>query len=150
MNHIQIVPFAEAHVKQIAEIERACFADPWTEEGLREELDNDCARFLTAIDQHGAVAGYIGCHTVLDEGYITNVAVSPVYRRLGIGRRLVQKLLEQSHDLSFVTLEVRVSNQPAIRLYQGCGFQAVGTRKKFYNHPTEDALLMTVTLEEKT
>ncbi|MCD8356875.1 MAG: ribosomal protein S18-alanine N-acetyltransferase [Clostridia bacterium] len=147
MRTICIVPFAEAHVKAIAEIEQVCFPDPWTEQGLREELDNGCARFLTAVDQDGTIAGYIGCHTVLDEGYIANVAVSPAYRRQGIGRRLVQTLLEQSQDLSFVTLEVRVSNEPAIALYQGCGFQPVGIRKKFYSHPTEDALLMTVTLE---
>lgn len=143
MNNIHIVPFAEAHVKAVADIERMCFADPWTEDGLREELDNSCARFLTAVDETGAVAGYIGCHTVLDEGYIANVAVASDFRRRGIGRALVQALLAQSADLAFLTLEVRVSNAPAIALYTGCGFQPVGTRKKFYSHPTEDALLMT-------
>lgn len=143
MKEIQIVPFAEQHVADIAKLEQLCFADPWTEDGLREELDNICARFLTAVDETGTVAGYIGCHTVLDEGYIANVAVSPDFRRQGIGKKLVQALLAQSTDLSFVTLEVRVSNDPAIRLYTGCGFQPAGTRKKFYSHPTEDALLMT-------
>lgn len=143
MKEIQIVPFAEQHVADIAKLEQLCFADPWTEDGLREELDNTCARFLTAVDETGTVAGYIGCHTVLDEGYIANVAVSPDFRRQGIGKKLVQALLAQSTDLSFVTLEVRVSNDPAIQLYTGCGFQPAGTRKKFYSHPTEDALLMT-------
>lgn len=143
MSDFRIVPFAEAHVKAVADIECACFADPWTEDGLREELDNSCARFLTAVDETGTVTGYIGCHTVLDEGYIANVAVSPDFRRLGIGRALVDALLAQSADLAFLTLEVRVSNAPAIALYTGCGFQPVGTRKKFYSHPTEDALLMT-------
>lgn len=143
MKEIQIVPFAEQHVADIAKLEQLCFADPWTEDGLREELDNTCARFLTAVDETGTVAGYIGCHTVLDEGYIANVAVSPDFRRQGIGKKLVQALLAQSPDLSFVTLEVRVSNDPAIQLYTGCGFQPVGTRKNFYSHPTEDALLMT-------
>lgn len=144
MREIRIVPFAAEHVGAVAEIERACFADPWTEGGLREELDNCCARFLTAVDGSGAVAGYIGCHTVLDEGYIANVAVAPAFRRRGIGRRLVRALLAQSSDLAFVTLEVRASNAPAIALYTGCGFAPVGTRRKFYSHPTEDALLMTV------
>lgn len=143
MKEIQIVPFAEQHVADIAKLEQLCFADPWTEDGLREELDNTCARFLTAVDETGTVAGYIGCQTVLDEGYIANVAVSPDFRRQGIGKKLVQALLAQSTDLSFVTLEVRVSNDPAIQLYTGCGFQPAGTRKKFYSHPTEDALLMT-------
>lgn len=148
MSEISIVPFAAEHLSAIAEIERACFSDPWTEDGLREELDNSCARFLTAVDENGAVAGYIGCHTVLDEGYIANVAVAPAFRRRGIGRRLVQELLAQSADLAFVTLEVRASNAPAIALYTGCGFAPVGTRRKFYSHPTEDALLMTAHLKE--
>ena len=84
---------------------------------------------------------------VLDEGYIANVAVSPVFRRQGIGRQLVRTLLERSKDLAFVTLEVRASNAAAIALYTECGFQSVGVRKKFYSHPTEDALLMTVFLQ---
>lgn len=142
MKEIQIVPFAEQHVADIAKLEQICFADPWTEDGLREEINNTCARFLTAVDETGTVAGYIGCHTVLDEGYIANVAVSPDFRRQGIGQKLVQTL-QTHHDLSFLTLEVRVSNDPAIRLYTGCGFRPVGTRKNFYSHPTEDALLMT-------
>lgn len=145
---IHIVPFTAQHVCAVAQIEQACFAEPWTEEGLREELDNACARFLVAEAEDGTVAGYIGCHTVLDEGYIANVAVSLAYRRRGIGRQLVQALLEQSEDLAFVTLEVRVSNQAAIALYTDCGFQSVGVRKRFYSHPTEDALLMTVFLQD--
>ena len=148
MSEICIVPFAAEHIGAIAEIERACFADPWTEDGLREELDNICARFLTAVDESGTVAGYIGCHTVLDEGYIANVAVAPAFRRRGIGRRLVQALLARSADLTFVTLEVRASNAPAIALYTACGFVPVGTRRRFYSHPTEDTLLMTAQLKE--
>lgn len=147
MNSIRIVPFAEAHVPEIAAIERACFSDPWTETGLREELTNDCARFLTALDERGRVCGYIGCHTVLDEGYIANVAVHPDCRRQGVGRQLVGALLAQADDLAFVTLEVRVSNSAAIGLYTACGFQPVGTRKRFYSNPPEDALLMTVFLK---
>lgn len=143
----RIIPFAAQHVSAVAQIEQACFAEPWTEDGLREELDNSCARFLVAETEDGTVAGYIGCHTVLDEGYIANVAVSPAYRRRGIGKQLVQALLERSEELAFVTLEVRVSNQAAIALYTDCGFQSVGVRKKFYSHPTEDALLMTAFLQ---
>ena len=106
MTDIQITRFEQSHVQAVAQIEQACFADPWTEDGLREELDNSCARFLTAVTADGTVAGYIGCHTVLDEGYIANVAVSPAFRRQGIGRQLVRTLLERSKDLAFVTLEV--------------------------------------------
>ena len=70
MKEIRIVPFGAQHVAAVAELEQVCFADPWTEDGLKEELDNACARFLTAEDETGRVAGYIGCHRVLDEGYI--------------------------------------------------------------------------------
>lgn len=148
MRELRIVPFASAHVSPVAQIERMCFADPWTEDGLREELDNNCARFLVAQAGDGEVAGYIGCHMILDEGYITNVAVSPAFRRCGIGRQLVRALLEQSDGLAFVTLEVRASNASAIALYTACGFKPVGTRRNFYAHPTEDALLMTVYLDQ--
>ncbi len=148
MNDIRIVPFCAAHIQAVAKIERACFAEPWTEAGLREELDNPCARFLVA-QEGGAVCGYISCHAVLDEGYIANVAVHPDCRRRGIARALIRTLLAQSDDLAFVTLEVRAGNQPAIALYTGCGFVPVGTRKRFYTNPTEDALLMTAFLKEK-
>ena len=142
MIDIQITRFEQSHVQAVAQIEQACFADPWTEDGLREELDNSCARFLTAVTADGTVAGYIGCHTVLDEGYIANVAVSPVFRRQGIGRQLVRTLLERSKDLAFVTLEVRASNDSARTLYESLGFAHVGTRRNYYQNPKEDALIL--------
>lgn len=144
---MKIIPFCMKHVKAVAKIEQACFVHPWTEQGLQEEVDNPNARFLTAITETGIITGYIGCQVALDEGYITNVAVSPAFRRQGIGKQLVQALLQRSQDLAFVTLEVRTSNTPAIALYTGCGFVPVGKRKNFYSDPTEDALLMTVYLE---
>lgn len=149
MKGIRMVPFAAAHVAALAEIEQICFTDPWTENGLREELSNPCARFFTAVTEDGCAAGYIGCHVVLDEGYITNVAVLPAFRHRGIARQLVKTLLARSRELSFVTLEVRVSNAPAIALYTSCGFVLVGTRKGFYHHPTEDAQLMSCFLQKK-
>lgn len=131
MIDIQITRFEQSHVQAVAQIEQACFADPWTEDGLREELDNSCARFLTAVTADGTVAGYIGCHTVLDEGYIANVAVSPVFRRQGIGRQLVRTLLERSEDLAFVTLEVRASNAAAIARIRSAGFSPSVFAKSF-------------------
>ena len=92
----------------------------------------------------------MGCQTVLDEGYITNVAVSPDCRRQGIGRALIAELAERAKraGLAFVTLEVRASNTPAIALYEGAGFKPVGVRKNFYTAPSEDAVLMTLYLKE--
>ena len=98
----------------------------------------------------GETAGYLGCHLILDEGYIANVAVSPERRREGIGSLLVHGLIQRAAEkgASFLTLEVRASNQPAIALYRACGFEPVGTRPNFYEKPKEDALLMTLNFGE--
>lgn len=142
-----VVPMEERHLDTLAEIEKACFHTPWSADMLREELGKGI--FLVA-EQDGAVAGYVGCQTVLDEGYITNVAVSPDCRRQGIGRALIAELTERAKraGLAFVTLEVRASNAPAITLYEGAGFRRVGVRKNFYTAPAEDAVLMTLFLKE--
>ena len=142
-----IVPMAERHLAALAEIEKACFHAPWSESMLREELGKGI--FLVA-ERDGQAVGYVGCQTVLDEGYITNVAVSPDARRQGIARALIAKLTDEARAarLAFVTLEVRASNAPAIALYEGAGFGRVGVRKNFYTAPTEDAVLMTQFLKE--
>ena len=142
-----VVPMEERHLDTLAEIEKACFHAPWSADMLRAELGKGI--FLVA-EQDGAVAGYVGCQTVLDEGYITNVAVSPDCRRQGIGRALIAELTERAKraGLAFVTLEARESNAPAITLYEGAGFRRVGVRKNFYTAPAEDAVLMTLFLKE--
>lgn len=142
-----VVPMAERHLAALAEIEKACFHAPWSEAMLREELDKGI--FLVA-EQDGQAIGYVGCQTVLDEGYITNVAVSPDCRRQGIGRALIAELVScaRAKELSFVTLEVRASNASALALYEGAGFGRVGVRKNFYSAPSEDAVLMTRFLKE--
>ena len=139
-----ISSMTECQISQIAEIEKICFTTPWTERMLEEELENSHACFLVAEEQ-GMVAGYIGCHMICDEGYIANVAVAPDFRRQGIGKQLVQTLIEEGRkrDLSFISLEVRKGNIPAQTLYAECGFQIAGVRKNFYSHPQEDGLIMT-------
>lgn len=143
MSQIRITIMEERHLPALAEIERACFHAPWSENALREELGKGL--FLVAEDENRTVCGYVGCQTVLDEGYITNVAVAPSYRRQGIGRQLLQALAERAEEsgLAFVTLEVRASNDPAIALYTAAGYEPVGRRRDFYRAPTEDAVLMT-------
>ncbi len=146
---LQIEPFAAQHVAAAARLEEQCFDAPWSEAALAEELDNEHALFLAAVDEEsGQLAGYLGCHLVVDEGYIANVAVSPTFRRSGIGSALVCALIERAKErgASFLTLEVRVSNRAAIGLYEKLGFQSVGVRRGFYDKPKEDALLMTVHL----
>ena len=98
-----------------------------------------------AEDDAGKVAGYAGLQVILDEGYITNVAVRPECRRNGIAGKLLQVFLDfgQANHLAFLTLEVRASNYDAIALYGSRGFRSVGRRKNYYEHPKEDAIIMT-------
>lgn len=145
---IQIVPMNGDHLDEVADLERVCFPDPWSRNMLKEELENDLAAFLVALDAQGAVAGYAGLQVVLDEGYILNVAVRPDCRRRGVAGQLLQVFLDfaKGNRLSFLTLEVRASNYPAIALYGSWGFRGVGRRKNYYEHPREDAVIMTLDL----
>ena len=151
---VQIVPMNGDHLDEVAELERVCFPDPWSRNMLKEELENDLAAFGVALDGLGAVAGYAGLLGVLDEGYILNVAVRPDCRRQGVAGQLLQVFLDfaKGNQLAFLTLEVRASNYPAIALYGSRGFRGVGRRKNYYEHPKEDAVIMTLDLtgEEET
>ncbi len=140
---IQIVPMTDAHVPQIAALEKECFSDPWSERSIASELNNPLSLWLTALDGD-RVAGYIGSQTVLGESDMMNLAVSPEYRRQGIGRTMVTVLIERlrqagSHS---ITLEVRASNLPAGKLYESLGFSQVGLRKGYYEKPREDARIL--------
>ncbi len=137
----------EELLPQIQGIEQQSFSVPWTEQMLRMQLSPDSHVFLTAQAEDGVI-GYIGMMYVLDEGYISNVAVHPRFRRRGVADALLAALEERSRALrlSFLTLEVRQSNAPAVALYEKHGFRIAGRRKNYYEKPTEDALLMTLTL----
>ena len=150
--HVRIVPMNAAHLDEVAELERICFSTPWSRNMLAEELENACSAFLVAEDDTGKVAGYAGLQVILDEGYITNVAVRPECRRNGIAGKLLQVFLDfgQANHLAFLTLEVRASNYDAIALYGSRGFRSVGRRKNYYEHPREDAVIMTKEFEDGT
>ena len=143
--HVRIVPMNADHLEEVAELERICFSTPWSRSMLAEELENDCSAFLVALNDDGAVVGYAGLQVILDEGYITNVAVRPECRRNGIAGKLLQVFLDfaQAHQLAFLTLEVRASNYGAIALYGSRGFRSVGRCKIYYEPPREDAIIMT-------
>lgn len=143
--HFEIADVSLEHIAEINELEKLCFSLPWSRQALISQLPDDMHMFIAAIGDNGQVLGYVGMMYVLDEGYISNVAVSPEHRRLGIADALINALIDRANekDLSFVTLEVRKSNVPAIELYIKNGFSEVGLRKNYYTKPTEDAILMT-------
>ena len=150
--HVRIVPMNADHLEEVAELERICFSVPWSRNMLAEELDNLLSAFLVALDDNDKVVGYAGVQIILDEGYITNVAVRPECRRQGIAAKLLQVFLDfgKANKLAFLTLEVRASNYDAIALYGSRGFRSVGRRKNYYEHPKEDAIIMTLEFDHGT
>lgn len=147
---IAVVDATETMVPAIAAIEQECFSDPWTEQAIQSQLTGPNHIFLAAVDGE-AVAGYVGLMYVIDEGYIANVAVTADYRRQHIADLLIAELVRRGQELNlaFLTLEVRASNEPAQALYRKHGFEVVGLRKRYYEKPREDALLMTLYLKEE-
>jgi len=141
----QIIPMTADHLDDVADIELRCFSDPWSRRMLAEHLDNECAAAIVAQGADGSVLGYAGLLVVLDEGYITNVAVRPECRRQGVASQLLQvfERFARGHRLAFLTLEVRDANAPARALYAKHGYEEVGRRKNYYDHPKEDAIIMT-------
>ncbi len=133
--------------KCLAELDKECFAMPWSEQSFRDEAENKLASYLVAV-KNAEIAGYIGYWRVVDEGHITNIAVSPKYRRQKIASALLEKTIKAAYNdgLALLTLEVRKSNIPAKRLYESYGFEALGERKNYYHSPTEDAIIMTLRL----
>lgn len=132
-----------SHVPQIAELERLCFHDPWSENSIASEVNNALSLWFVAIE-NDVVVGYVGSQTVLGETDMMNIAVHPDYRKKGIGTGLILTLIHElkqrgSHSLM---LEVRVSNEPAISVYKKLGFAEVGRRNNYYRNPKEDALIL--------
>lgn len=147
---VNILPMSGEHLDGVAAIEEICFSRPWSRDMLAEELYNDCSAFLVAVEDD-KVIGYAGVQVILDEGYITNVAVLPDHRKQGVASKLLQVYLDfaQAHQLAFLTLEVRASNTEAIMLYGHKGFRSAGRRKNYYENPKEDAIIMTRTFSEE-
>lgn len=140
---IEITKMTTAHVSQVADLERQCFHDPWSERSIASELNNPLALWLVAVEGD-TVVGYVGSQTVPPETDMMNVAVRPDRRREGIAEALVDALVSELKNIgsTSLTLEVRASNQPAINLYEKIGFLGVGRRKNYYRNPREDALIL--------
>ena len=138
-----ITNMRQEHVAQVAELEKLCFRDPWSENSVASELNNPLSLWLVAVDGE-RVAGYVGSQTVMEESDMMNVAVHPDYRKQGIATALIVGLVEElrKRGSRCLTLEVRASNETAISVYRKLDFQEVGRRKNYYRNPREDALIM--------
>ena len=138
-----IVPMSEAHVAQVAALEKLCFSDPWSENSVASELNNPLSFWLVTVEDD-AVAGYIGSQSVMGESDMMNVAVHPDYRRKGYAEALVLALCDGLKERGNTTLalEVRASNEPAKALYEKLGFAQAGRRPNYYRNPREDALIL--------
>lgn len=133
----------QSHVKQVAQLEAVCFSAPWSEGSVRSELTNPLSLWLVALEEN-RVVGYVGSQSVLGESDMMNLAVMPEYRGQGIATELVCRLISQlsAKGNYCLTLEVRISNMPAIMLYEKLGFTQVGKRPNYYSDPKEDALIL--------
>ena len=144
-------PMKKEDVKSVAEVENECFASPWSEKSLSEELENSNAHFFVA-EKNGEIMGYMGTISVFGECSVTNVAVKEKFRGKGIASMLLERAILNSilNDDDFITLEVRKSNSPAISLYEKYDFRKMGERKNFYRQPTEDAFIYNKYLKGET
>ncbi len=143
MDKLNIRRMEEQDLNQVCAIEEETFSMPWSKKAFRETLSYYHTLFLVAeLDKE--IAGYCGCYQSLEEAEITNVAVKRQLRGRGIGRKLLMELIRlgKEQGASAFTLEVRVSNQPAIHLYESLGFVSFGIRRNFYEKPKEDAMIM--------
>jgi ribosomal-protein-alanine N-acetyltransferase len=148
-NRVIFVRATEEHVARMHEIEMEVFPTPWSYESLEQDVcGHEIAYYIVGLN-NDQVVSYAGFWFVLDEAHITNVAVRPEYRRKGIGRKMMEILLDVAKEMGIVniSLEVRVSNKAARELYKSMGFSVAGLRKKYYANNDEDALLMSKIME---
>lgn len=146
MIKVRIRKAVQEDVKTLAALDARCFASPWSEKSFEDDVvKNPLAFYLVAETDEGEIAGYVGVWLIVDEGHITNVAVSPDYRRQGIAKAVLAKMFEtceRDWGIRAFTLEVRPSNDPALALYRSFGFLEMGRRKGYYEDNGEDALIM--------
>ncbi|TJX14905.1 ribosomal-protein-alanine N-acetyltransferase [Tissierella creatinini] len=147
-----IINLREMEIKdldEIMEIEKAAFSTPWTRNSFEKEIkENMLAKYIVA-EVEGKVVGYVGIWLIIDEGHITNIAVSKDYRGMGIGKFLMMGMIDfcKKQGIHNMTLEVRASNTVAQNLYRKMGFLDCGIRPNYYADGNEDAVIMWKTIE---
>lgn len=144
MSDIEICPLKLEHIDRILVIDSLCFPMPWSRKSLEKEIENSSLTKYVVAKKSGIVIGYAGMWVILDEGHITNIAVHPEYRGIGVGSLLLEALIEicKIEFIKSMTLEVRKSNIRAQSLYKKYGFLQNGIRKGYYRDNKEDALIM--------
>ncbi|NLI90276.1 MAG: ribosomal protein S18-alanine N-acetyltransferase [Epulopiscium sp.] len=140
---IDILPLTEEYLEETYQLEKLSFSEPWSRMTFIKELENPHSHYYILLKDEKLI-GYAGMLAVLDEGHIMNIAVDRAFRGQGVGKQLVNTLLDKARQLGLIglTLEVRSSNRPAISLYESLGFVNVGIRKDYYHYPLEDGIIM--------
>jgi len=141
----------EEDLAEVLAIERICFSNPWTQDTFRGEIQNKAISFPLAVIHPGdkKLIGYVIFWQIGDEAQINNIAIHPDYQGRGFGEQTLRYVLDRLREngIHFVSLEVRVSNLPALRLYRKIGFAVLGIRKEYYTNPAEDAYVMGLMLD---
>lgn len=143
MDRLKIREMTASDIDAVHEIEMTSFSDPWSRAIFEETLESKDNKILVA-EADGVIAGYINLWYVLDEVTVANIAVAKDYRRQGVAASIMEHALKLSEEQGMygVTLEVRTSNTPAIKLYERMGFESAGIRPGYYEKPREDAVIM--------
>lgn len=142
---ISIRKMQKEDVDGVIEIESGAYGEHhWSKESFLNELNNELAKYYSLFNEKGELCGYAGCWHILEEAHITNIAISKYHRRKKYGEALLKRIIDDCYleKIKYITLEVRVSNEPAINLYSKYGFTSFGTRKGYYQNNNEDALIM--------
>ena len=145
ISSINIDYMTKDDIDSVVKIEAEAYGEHhWSKSSFYEELNNNLARYYVAKTDNGELVAYAGTWHIIDEGHITTIAVKSDYLRNHIGEAIIVKILEDCYknNIKYLTLEVRVSNIPAIGLYTKYGFNSLGTRKGYYQDNNEDALIM--------
>lgn len=132
-------------VDGIIKIEESAYGDHhWSKSSFLNEIKNDLAKYYSLYTVNNELAGYAGCWHILDEAHITTIAIAPQFRRRKFAEALLKRIIDDCYleKIKYITLEVRVSNTPAINLYSKYGFSSFGTRKGYYQDNNEDAIIM--------
>lgn len=142
---VKIRPMEKGDIDSVIELEKKAYGEHhWSKESFLNELSNDLAKYFCVFNKNNELVAYCGCWQILEEAHITNIAVSPDFRRNHIGEALLIRIIDECYKnmVKFITLEVRISNKPAISLYEKYGFKTLGVRKGYYQDNNEDALIM--------